>query len=664
MLDQLYSLRKNFTVIGLTGRVGSGCSEIAQRLSEPDFNQKLDYLVKKESNLADELKVNICVRYLQKNCNWTNFKIINYKDVLLFHLLFSSFKSGKNIDERVDSLINILSQNGHSLRSKFSNRFDVVDNVCFKEIRKFLLGSQDWHSFFSISSIGPDTNSFLKGIRESNSIELFKFYFDYFEIFSKEFYNILNSYDLTKRSRLVHDLANNLRKHGKVLSEENNGDIANIYTVAETINILIKVWRTENDNTKIVIDSLKNSLELMYFKEKYSAFYMIATNKEESERVDYVKEQIERHFSSSYNDPQMEKHISEIIHLDNSEYKGDDVNKGVLNSPDIENCIQKCDYHLFFSKKFKGNKEGDLKQKYQYLNLDRQLVKLIALIHQPGIVTPTGLERTMQIAYNAKVNSGCISRQVGAIITDSNFSVKAVGWNDVPQNQIPCNLRNAHDLVSGNNNSHFSDFEKGSDNYKDGNDFKTKFIGVMTNSQSKIDANLNGRNCSYCFKTFHNSFEGKGNQVHTRSLHAEENAMMQITKYGGIGIKGGNLFTTASPCELCSKKAFQLGIDKIYYIDPYPGISASHILKNGTDENTFPKLLMFQGAVGRAFHKLYEPFMSYKDELNILTNMNSSLNMSSKKLNVDEKINSLTTDTNIQIQIKALLEGAKNSENV
>ena len=30
---------------------------------------------------------------------------------------------------------------------------------------------------------------------------------------------------------------------------------------------------------------------------------------------------------------------------------------------------------------------------------------------------------------------------------------------------------------------------------------------------------------------------------------------------------------------------------------------------------------MFQGAVGRAFHKLYEPFMAYKDELKILTNI-------------------------------------------
>ena len=29
--------------------------------------------------------------------------------------------------------------------------------------------------------------------------------------------------------------------------------------------------------------------------------------------------------------------------------------------------------------------------------------------------------------------------------------------------------------------------------------------------------------------------------------------LLQIAKYGGAKIQGGKLFTTASPCELCSK---------------------------------------------------------------------------------------------------------------
>lgn len=97
--------------------------------------------------------------------------------------------------------------------------------------------------------------------------------------------------------------------------------------------------------------------------------------------------------------------------------------------------------------------------------------------------------------------------------------------------------------------------------------------------------------------------------------------MLQISKNGGMGLATGFLFTTASPCELCSKKAFQLGIRNIYYIDPYPGISMSHVLKGGIVSESNPTMIMFQGAVGRVFHKLYEPFMAYKDEIKLLTNL-------------------------------------------
>ena len=117
--------------------------------------------------------------------------------------------------------------------------------------------------------------------------------------------------------------------------------------------------------------------------------------------------------------------------------------------------------------------------------------------------------------------------------------------------------------------------------------------------------------------------------IHTTNESGNEEFSAGIINYGsaytrrftGVVVKGGNLFTTASPCELCSKKAFQLGIKHVYYIDPYPGIAGKHILKSGVNPENNPKVLMFQGAVGRAFHKLYEPFMAYKDELKILTEL-------------------------------------------
>ena len=69
-----------------------------------------------------------------------------------------------------------------------------------------------------------------------------------------------------------------------IIQEKNDVEFSKIYTVAETINRLIKIWKVSKGMARIVIDSLKNSLELMYFKEKYSAFYMLASNKNEDER--------------------------------------------------------------------------------------------------------------------------------------------------------------------------------------------------------------------------------------------------------------------------------------------------------------------------------------------------------------------------------------------
>jgi deoxycytidylate deaminase len=48
----------------------------------------------------------------------------------------------------------------------------------------------------------------------------------------------------------------------------------------------------------------------------------------------------------------------------------------------------------------------------------------------------------------------------------------------------------------------------------------------------------------------------------------QKKCILQLSKYGKSGIESGILSTTASPCDLCSKKAYQLGTRKIYHIDP------------------------------------------------------------------------------------------------
>lgn len=387
--------------------------------------------------------------------------------------------------------------------------------------------------------------------------------------------------------KLFQRIGSNLRNSGCVTSEEVISGKS--FSLAERINTIIKQIRDARivgDKTFIVIDAIRNPFEAIYFQDRYSSFYLMAVSCNDDERKRRLRGQ-------GYTDTQI--HV-----LDSEEYgKLDATNQQAYVKQDIKACLQRADLHV--SNPDSGNMVSN------FNSLADQLLTFVALMVRPGLVTPTPLERCMQIAYTAKLNSGCISRQVGAVVTDVNFSVQSIGWNDTPFGQVPCSLRNRYDLTNGYDQDAYSEYEK-----LDVNFIET----IKAGNQKFVKAAEAGRNISYCFKDEYNALTGKDNQVHTRSLHAEENAFLQIAKYGGRAVENGKLFTTASPCELCSKKAYQLGIKEIYYIDPYPGIAMSHILMGGSKN---PELVIFSGAIGKAFHNLYSPKISYKDELNALT---------------------------------------------
>jgi deoxycytidylate deaminase len=626
-LTKFYSLRNDFTIIGLTGRLGSGCTQIARHLCNPVFMQDVAKTAITENSSLEDLKHNICYDFLNHPGNWIEFQVINYKNILMLHFLFESLKN-VNIDTGITQIVAFLCQNGFTVNPELEliNRFDKTEDtfflndllIPFLETEKNFL--QEFQSTF-------DYEKTLNENFEEKKTAYALYFGNKFLPFCERFYKTLNNHNMIKRTRFTHDIAQNLRARGTI----ETGDIAmgleHINTIAETINRIIKSWRSESAApTRFVIDSLKNSLEIMYFKEKFSAFYMIASNKSEEDRILSIAAADDEHGSKSEDGKQ------KLKALDDAEFKTNDFKAGRFFSPDIENCIQKCDYHIFIESE---------KSEKNYTPFKYQIIRLISLIKKPGIVTPSTNEHFMQVAYNAKSNSGCISRQVGAVVTDENYSIKAIGWNDVPENQVPCGLRDIRDLINHRNEFMFSDFEKSGGNYDDNVLFNHKADEELKKSDT---TSLDGRVCTYCFRDFHNAFEGEKNQIHTRSLHAEENAMMQITKFGGGGIKGGKLYTTASPCELCSKKAYQLGISEIFYIDPYPGIATTHTLKSGMKDIQDPELIMFQGAVGRAYNKLYEPFISQKDEIAILTGLKPIAK-------IEDKLKTLTKDKKLKDKI-------------
>lgn len=464
-------------------------------------------------------------------------------------------------------------------------------------------------------------------------------------------------------------LGNNLRMNKQPYYDKSKGRITiskdGYECLAEEINLAIKVLRayqlvvrgrdTDDDvrtyvknicdpqnpykskhpqdiRTAIVIDSIKNPYESLYLKARYSNYYLIGVYTEDDER--YKRLQEREHFVRDdikaidiiENNTKLKKAIEshqtylkhkaeasaaakerpecttpEIIQklykqfeecglLENLQY----ISPFILQN--VSSCLESADILI-----------NNMRDNNSYTYLKKTMLRYVSLIMNPGLVLPTPVERCMQFAYTAKLNSGCLSRQVGAVVTDTTYHLLSVGWNQQPENQVPCIYRNLCEVYHHWDDTAYSQYESDDDDrFQKGIAEQVRCFWDTENSPLVSKGKLP----SYCFKDYQNGINGERNQVHTRALHAEETAFLNL---GANGERAANgvLFTTSSPCELCAKKAKYMGISKIYYVETYAGVSQKHVLNIG---KYWPELILFTGAIGTAYTKLFTPLLPRKDE--------------------------------------------------
>lgn len=581
VIDRVFQLRENFVIIGLTGRTGSGCTTVAEKLTTAEWKElKTNYKDFNSDQIDNVVRKNRIVhRYLKEH--WTQaFDVISASDIIFYYALKESF------DDFANSLASVNIEPDEE--SKYEKSKPIIDTALREELNKL----QD--EFNALHDKVMECEEYLHEPDYNNTekLELVrKVVFTDIKTFRKGLEGILTKTIKKVIASELQSWGNNIRKYNSIKPQAAPHKKAPS-CLARKINQIIKVFRAYDKNhgrkTLIAIDALRNPFEVLYFRERYAAFYLMAVHTEEKIRRDAL-------FKRGFR-------IDEIEHLDKVEGEKPNFHDS-YEKIDIDKCIELADIHLAHDGTDKDHNRDMVNQIFTY----------VALIFHPGLIPPSPLERCMQVAYTAKLNSGCLSRQVGAAVTNEYFSVQSIGWNTVAEGQTPCSLRNLYDLFKDEDEGAFSDFERFNDKFSIQ---KKKLIQAY----EPVKAKLNGLNLSYCFKDVYTSSKEKqrNNQVHTRSLHAEENAFLQLAKYGTQGIKGGKLFTTASCCELCSKKAYQLGITEIYYIDTYPGISRAHILESGVNR---PQMLLFKGAIGRAYVNLFTPFLPLKDEIEELTDV-------------------------------------------
>lgn len=490
-------------------------------------------------------------------------------------------------------------------------------------------------------------------------------------VFSKQVHKFGNDGSNVGFTQKFQMYGNRIRFQGNTKKPdfENINPQDHIYDLAKRINSFIKVLRhpiskKNHTEVRVVIDSLKNFYEGLYLRSRYSAFYLISVTRDDDKRriglekrlsldeikvtdfnerpnlarkefeifKDYIVNTVDNiniftdvfrndHITSD----DIKKYESDIT-LINNYFKGNK-NQGKCSLSentlkvcseglkdeirvycytnklhqfflqDIESCIQDSDIFLANNEKTAGKE-----------NLKYSILKYVILMMHPGLVSPTPVEKCMQIAYTAKLNSGCISRQVGAVTTDSSYNILSIGWNDVPCGQVSCNRRNLMDISRYHDITAYSNYEKDKDS-----SFRPYIDGFDFTDNKLVNELLRGLPASYCFKDAYCEIVGDKNQVHTRAMHGEEKALLICDQKA---VQNGYLFTTSSPCELCAKNAKEHRIKVIYYIEPYPGISQSHICDSGDISNR-AQYRLFEGAIGRAYTQLFTPVMPYKDELEL-----------------------------------------------
>lgn len=563
-VHKLYEERAQRLVIGLTGRTGSGCTTAAAILSQgtPHLAVAVDHAPKD----VVERKSRIVARFATEN--WRPFCLISATALIASFMLesagkdFVDFARGKSLVGTAGDKI------PESVAEEVSGIIDSLKGEHHGEIART-----------PTLKLPPDGKA--------------KAHADFFLTVLPNFLEQLK--DKLGRGayiKLFQLLGDNCRKFGSVYDGvEAEG---NVFAIAKRIKYAIDVISyaksLDSSVSYLVVDAVRNPYEADWLKQQVAGFYLVAINTEDRSRRDRLQ--------------QAGLTSAQIDSFDKKEYPSESKTppKGfeLIISQNIQSCLEKADIHLT------NPGTTDPGATLDTSVLAASLVKYVSLMQHPGLVTPSREERCMHVAFAAKVNSGCISRQVGAAVTDSDGSIMSVGWNDVPRGQVPCLLRDRADLFADRDKAAFSVFERTD---KEFNSHLRRHY-VFENKSA-----LKGRSMQYCFREAYNKKEDEKNQVHTRSLHAEENAFLQLAKFGLKLPAGSVLYTTASPCELCAKKAFQLGVEDVVFIDPYPGISAKHVFGAGANA---PKMKLFTGAVGAAYQRLYEPLMALKDELNYI----------------------------------------------
>lgn len=322
--------------------------------------------------------------------------------------------------------------------------------------------------------------------------------------------------EFQKQGKTGIELRNNLQEFGNSLRKERGNDYLSkkIYEKIEE----------DQDCKKWVIDSIRNTHEIEYFKRKAGQFFLISIWADKSTRWDRVSKKYNYNQQGFYDDDSR------------------DSNENIENGQQISLCYQMADVVVLNEKTLHTDSDD-------YNDFNKIIGRYINMFEGKESFVPTEDETLMTMAYTNSWRSSCTQRKVGALIRDDYGNVFSSGYNEVPSSERSCK--------------------------KEYGKCYRKYLRDKFNSQ--VDEILNDSSQKEDVKQlFKKEFKILD---YCRALHAEENAIVNVARLGvSFPMERATLYTTTYPCNLCANKIAQVGIKNIVYFEPYPMEEAKQIL--------------------------------------------------------------------------------------
>jgi deoxycytidylate deaminase len=305
-----------------------------------------------------------------------------------------------------------------------------------------------------------------------------------------------------------------------------------------------------------IIDSIKNEAELKALKTVYGDLFICIG----------VYASVESRESRLRAKRVSDENIPKLINRDSGEE--------IAHGQSVRDIFHQADFFINCS----SNDISDY---------DAGLQRIADLVFGSKIITPTSAETAMYTAFTASLNSACLSRQVGAAVTDKDGNLLGVGWNDVPKFDGGVYSEQTTDKRCYNIGGRecFNDQEKLTIAQELTNELVAEGIIPAAMREATLGKIRKGR--------IRDLIE------FSRAVHAEMLALLNAGRTSGNRVQGGKIFVTTYPCHACARHIIAAGIHEIYYIEPYRKSLATRLHEDALTEKTVDpgkvKLLPFEG---------------------------------------------------------------------